>query len=425
MVALARLADWCGRYTPWTAIDHADEGGGAGLFLDITGCAHLFGGEAALLRDLTRRLAAFGLAVRAAVADTPGAAWAWARFGADRIVPPGAQREHLAPLPVASLRLGAAVVEMLNGLGLRRIGDLYKLPRSALAARFGNTTLRRLDQALGIEYEPLTPRRPPAPHRVVMNFAEPIATAESIAATARTLLADLCDGLAAQDMGARRLELMIYRADGTVAGLAVGTRQPTRDPVHLFRLFREVLDKVDPGFGIDTVALSARAVEALRAQQHSLGTTGGDGAVPATDLAELFDVLGMRLGYAHVMRLAARPSHVPERAVARVSPTEPSDARIWPLDWERPLRLLSRPEPVEVLAPVPDGPPRQFVWRGVTHRIAHAQGPERIAGEWWRDDAALRDYYQVEDMDGRRFWVFREGLYAATGARWFLHGLFA
>lgn len=423
VAALTQLCGWCSRYTPMAAIDRQDQGGAAGLLLDITGCAHLFGGEAAMIDDIIARLSACGFAARAGVADTSGAAWAWARFGDTAILPPGHQRARLAGLPVAGLRLGADTRHALDGLGLRRIGDLYALPRAALAARFGLEAVRRLDQALGDEPEPIAPRRPPPSHHRVLAFAEPISTPESIAAAVQALVKGLCDELAAQRLGARRLELTVCRSDATTLGLAAGANQPTRDPTHVFRLFQQVLDRIDPGFGIDAIALAARATAPLALQQHALA----DDAARASDidLASLYDVLGMRLGYAYVMRLAARASHVPERAVARVPPGEPVDASPWPAHWERPLRLLPRPQPVAVVAPVPDGPPLRFVWDGITHPVVHAEGPERIAGEWWRERAAFRDYYQVEDSAGRRYWLFREGAYGPEGARWFLHGLFA
>jgi protein ImuB len=456
--ALARLADWCVRYTPWVALDPADACGGAGLWLDIAGCAHLFGGEAALLDDLTERLHGLGFGAQAGLADTAGAAWAWARFsaraGPDAILAPGAQGEAIAWLPVAALRLGAADVAMLDSLGLRTIGDLARLPRPAVAARFGDAVLRRLDQALGLVAEPIAPRRLPAPFRAALAFAEPILTHDSIVAATQRLIRDLCGQLASRESGARRLTLIAYRSDGTTAAVALGASQPTREPAHLMRLFGETLGRIDPGFGLDAMTLEAAAAP-LGPQANALtlpppadadarwmpGSSDATPAalndaarcnephacrIPAPDLTQLFDVLGLRLGHECVMRLAARASHVPERAVARVAPAAPPLEPNWPIRQPRPLRLLKRPEPIAVTAPVPDAPPLQFVWRRIAHRVRHADGPERIAGEWWRDDAPLRDYYRIEDMSGRRFWVYREGLdRPGRPARWFLHGVFA
>ncbi len=423
--ALRRLADWCTRYTPWSATDHEDQCGSAGLWLDITGCAHLFGGEAALIEDLTGRMHALGFAARAAVADTAGAAWARARFAtmksaADAVVPSGQQRKALTALPVAGLRIGADIVSSLHSLGLRRIGDLYAFPRSSLPVRFGDLLLLRIDQALGDIAEPLSPHQPSIAYRALLNFAEPVSEPASIAAAVDLLLRDLCDQLARRDQGGRRFDLAAYRSDGTIDAHQIGTGRPSRDPAHLVRLFAERIVKIAPGFGIDAMTLTAAVTEPLPSQQAALDAPDGS----SVDLTQLFDVLGTRLGHAQVMRLAAQASHIPERAVARVTAATPAAQVAWP-DAPRPLRLLPHPEPIEASALLPDEPPFQFVWRGMVHRVAHAQGPERIAGEWWRDREPTRDYYRIEDSAGRRFWVYRDNFHDPHRTRWFLHGLFA
>ncbi len=444
--ALDGLAAWCGRYTPWTAVD--GEGGNpcsgaGGLWLDVTGCAHLFGGEAALLQDLVGRLEGLGFAARAALADTPGAAWAVARFGELdgndlAVVPPGGLRAALAPLPVAALRLDGVAAEGLRRVGLRRVGDLIDLPRAPLAARFGEAALRRLDQALGRVGESLSPRRPVAPLRARLAFAEPIATQDDIAAAVRHLLADLCRRLAEVRRGARRLDLVLYRADGTCAGAAIGTSRPVRDAGHLERLFAEKLEGLDPGFGIEVMALAAPVADSLEAQQADLATGG---AAAEEGLARLIDRLGNRLGAANVARLVPQASHIPEKACREetaLASSAPPPAAAGQDDFcpspPRPLHLLAWPEPVDVMAPVPDHPPLMFRWHGRPHRVVRADGPERIAPEWWlaeepldpeAAERATRDYYRVEDADGRRFWLYRQGLYRADGApRWYLHGVF-
>jgi protein ImuB len=426
--ALAGLADWCLRYTPWTATEGAQ--GGGGLWLDITGCAHLWGGEAALLDDLVARMTRAGFAARAAVADTPGAAWAWARVGTDPsalAIPPGAQRAWLAPLPVAGLRLDAASLATLDALGLAAIGDLYDLPRAAFGARLGGRTTRRLDQALGFVAEPIAPRRPVASHRLVHHSAEPLVEPAGIAAILRELLDGLAARLLAERLGARRLRLVACRCDASTAELVVGTHAPSRDPTHLFRLFAEPLAGLDSGFGIETLSLAAEAVEPLAAVQRALPQSGtGPAATGALDLEQLCDTLQARLGPGRVLRLAARASHIPERACLRVTALDSGNVFSWPLDRPRPVRLFTRPEPIEAVAPVPDDPPVQFRRHRAAHRVARARGPERIAPEWWREDSATRDYYGVEDARGRRFWLFRSGLYGAEETpRWFVHGLFA
>jgi protein ImuB len=437
--ALAALADWCGRYTPWTAVYGSD-----GAVLDITGCAHLFGGEAGLLRDLIGRLRAIGYAGRAAIADSAAAARAIATAGpgyggpgdplGDAIVSPGRSAEALAGLPVAGLRLGRELCDGLARLGLRRIGDLYALPRAALAARFGAALAGRLDRALAREAEPISPARPVPQHAARLLFAEPIGRTEDVDAAVRRLLATLCDGLERAQRGARRLELAVYRSDGTVQRLAVGTSRPDRRPAHLHRLFAESFDRIDAGFGIDAAMLGALATEPLGAEQLRLA----DREDPAPSLADLVDRLSNRLGPDAVSRPMPVESHRPDRAVAAGPPLAlPDDAPAgWPADPPRPVRLFASPEPVEAMAPVPDDPPLLFRWRGRLHRVAGADGPERLSPEWWRRPAGggpadravgeERDYYRVEDGEGRRFWLFRAGSGPpGQSARWFLHGRFA
>jgi protein ImuB len=446
-LALAGLADWCGRYTPWTQTDGAD-----GVWLDITGCTPLFASEAGLATDLVGRLRRLGISAQAAVADTPGAAWAVARYvradqGLPVIVPSGRERASLAELPVAGLRLPAEIVQDLGRLGLVRIGDLYPLPRAPLAPRFGMIVARRLDQALGLAAEPISPAIPVERHRVRRDFAEPISTAEDIAATLVDLLDRLCRRLGAEHRGARRLELACYRVDARVERVEIGTSRPVRDPAHLMRLFVERLERIDPGLGIEVVELGAPVVEPLAPNQLELGQLDLDrlesGAGSAADrLAPIVDRLVNRLGAANVTRLDPVESHLPERAqraVPALAMSEMMGARqdrieAWLPGQRRPIRLLPRPDRIDVTAPVPDDPPLSFRWRGVVHRVSRAEGPERIAPEWWHTATAepgagigaLRDYYRVEDKEGRRYWLYRDGLYQEnTAPRWFLHGFFA
>ncbi len=452
--ALTRLADWCGRYSPWAAVDGCgcDIGGSAGILLDVTGCAHLFGGEAALLSDLIGRLQRLGFTARAALAETAGAAWAVARYAVPAddsadprltVLPPGATRAALAPLPPAALRLAPATCEVLARFGLRTVGDLFDLPPAALAPRFGPHLARRLAAALGGEAESISPRQPVPSFLVRQVFAEPIAAAEDIARGLDGLLPRLCRTLETAQQGARRLELALYRVDGTVRRLFLGASRPTRDPAHLRRLFGTHLEAIDPGFGIEVMTLSAPVADALSALQLTLsgagreaGTGAGRGSAAADvigDLPALIDRLGSRLGLENVRALAPRESHIPERAVAAVPALVPHPA--WSLSAAagpvRPLRLLPRPEPVEAVALLPDHPPARFRWRRLLHRIVRAEGPERIEPEWWIDAPAVgpelcaaRDYFRLEAEDGRRYWLYRTAG-QADGGRWFLHGLFA
>jgi len=443
-VALKQLALWCGRYTPWTAIDPVGIGEEPdGLLLDISGCGHLFGGEAELLADLCVRLRGLGLTARVAAASTPGAAWALSRFGEAplSILPEGQETAALKMLPIAALRLADTTVDGLMRLGLKRAGDLYGKPRAPIAARFGSEVALRLDQALGFAREPISPLRPPAPFRARGIFAEGLTRTEDIEEAVRLLATELCRLLAAERQGARRLELTLFRADGAVTRLSAGTAAPSHDAFHLTRLFREKLgqagDDFDAGFGIEAAMLAAIAVDPLTPAQDSFEAEG----VNAEALAQIVDRLGARLGHERIVRLEPRASHVPERAVAvvpAVRGTTPA-MRGWRTHVEeqmaaalagslaRPLRLLARPEPVEAVAEVPEGPPRLFRWRRVTHRVTRAEGPERIAPEWWRPgERRTRDYYRVEDAEGRRFWLYRDGLYLrdTEGPRWYLHGVF-
>lgn len=476
-MALDRLADWCGQYTPWTARDKSshysgDLGGDAGLWLNVSGCAHAFGGERDLLGDLIARFFGFGYTAIAAVADTPGAAWAVARFAAGndgrrvRVIPPdgpsgglsgglsggssGGTAAALAPLPVAALRLPPAMVQDLNRAGLRSIAALQSVPRESLAARFGCGVLRRLDQALGQADEPLSPRRPLPPMIARLAFAEPIGHTGDIARAANHLIRDLCARLQGARQGARRLELTFYLIDGAVSRAAIGTSQPTRDPVHLQRLFREKFDHFTAGFtvgfGAEVALLAATRVDPLGAVQMPLtAAPSKSGRSGRKSLAHLIDRLGNRLGADNVSRLAGRASHVPERACREDPVTVPCgenkgtaagggrQSRL-----PRPLILLPWPEPIAVVAPIPDGPPVMFRRGRHRHRVRTAEGPERIGPEWWLEDggldprcrsdhrrARIRDYYRIEDSDGGRFWIYREGLYRPDiPARWYLHGLF-
>ena len=503
--ALRRLAEWCGRYSPWTAPDHQPNGGNDGVKIEVAGSAHLWGGEAALVADLSQRLARQGIGHRLAIADTLGAAWAVARYASDEtasgpiccksavktvnfIIAPDGAREALAPLPVAALRLDPAIVQGLHRVGLRRIGDIMAMPRDALARRFGEDVTRRVDQALGDLPEPLSPLGEVPTRRVRLSFAEPIADPTDLARAAERLAQDLVTRLAREGLGTRRLDLGFHRVDGRVERIRIGTARPSRDPHHLAKLLTGKLDSVDPGLGIEDMILAAFAVETLPPEQlQSLALlkpgphpnppplTGegvgnrprlkrtpspacGGGLGWGSTLAPLFDRIGARLGLDAITRLEFRESHIPERvSVAmpievgcRHSPQpspvatgegarrvsggrEGAGTLLAPQKPPRPVRLFAPPEPIEAFWVLPDDPPFHFTWRRRTHRVAQADGPERIAEEWWQPDGqliagapnAIRDYYRVEDETGRRFWLFRAGLPGDPPPRWFVHGLFA
>jgi protein ImuB len=342
----------------------------------------------------------------------------------------------LARLPIRALRLPDDTVATLHRLGLSRIGQLMAAPRAPLTRRFGAALLRRLDQALGQVFEPIVPLDPPEMISRRFPFVEPLFTAEAFSTVIARLTRSVCRRLERDGLGARRLDLLFERVDGSVQAIRVGTARPARDPAHLARLLDERLETVDPGPGVEAMRLTLPLVEPFAHTQGTMVRTGMaqagtllDDDAPL-DLSVLLDRLANRLGAERVYRVAPVESDVPERSVRRIPPHAPPTHRTWPADLPRPTRLLSPPQPVRALAPLPDQPPIAFTWRRKRFRIRRADGPERIHGEWWRRDVetvAVRDYFQVEDEDGHRFWLFRrgDGVDAATGdLSWFLHGIF-
>ncbi len=410
------------RWTPRAAPSGAD-----GLWLDLSGVAHLFGGE----RRMCERILAFcrrlGFRARIAVAGTTGAAHALARFGASSLIlcPSGREADAIVPFPLAALRLDEGLLERAHRLGLEKIGELVAMPRGPLQRRFGSDLLLRIDQALGRAAEPFDPIVPEEPPSVLLRFLEPIATAEAIAEATNEAMRRLVVALREGGLGVRRLVLACERIDGDVQQAAIGTARATRDGVHLLRLIGARIETFEPGFGFERLRLTAVRVEPLAAQPIE-GKLDSTRAAP--DLAPLVDLLATRLGARRLFRLSALESDIPERSVRRAGALD--DPAPW-RGWPRPVRLLSPPEPVEqVMSGVPDGAPRRFRWRGTTYHVAAADGPERIYGEWWRrkdEAAAVRDYFQIEDKDGARFWLFRkgDGEDALTGdLSWHVHGLF-
>ncbi len=425
---LEHLGLLCGRYTPLVMVEKPD-----GLVLDVTGCPHLFGGEAALCADLQRRFTAYGVEVRLSLAGTPDAARALARFSDVVIVPPGGEAAAVQKLPVEALGFEGETTTALKRAGLKTIGDLAERPNAPLAARFGEELTARLRRVRGLEDICITPTRPLPDYAAEQRFAEPIGHLDDIKAVLGDLAQRLVRLLAEHGQGSRQMVADFYRTDGTIRQLSIETGQPVRDPKVMGRLFGERIDTLndplDPGFGFDLIRLSVTALEDLQPVQSSLD---GNSAA-AMEMAELVDRLGVRFGTDAVMRFVPIDSHMPERAV-QMAPALAVGAQ--PLLWTapepgmppaRPLHLFEPPQMVDALAEVPDGPPLKFRWRRVLHEVVRAEGPERIAAEWWHEVRPARDYYRIEDAEGLRFWVFREGLYTEAGdvPRWFVHGLFA
>jgi protein ImuB len=422
--ALERLALWAlQRYAPIVATDPPD-----GLVIDTTGAAHLHGGEDVMLKTMVERLAASGIAARAAIADSWGAAHGFARCAARPVIviQPGESAKAIVDLPIAALRLPRDMVDALRLLGFERIGELAAKPRAPLTLRFGPELGRRLDQAMGRLSEPIVPVRPPDLIEVRRGFAEPIGAAETIARYTGKLVTQLCEALEAKGLGARRLDLLFYCVDNRIEAIRIGTALPVRDVKRLTRLLCDRIETVDPGFGIEIMSLAATLAEPLAPKQ----TISSLVEEPEADVSGLIDVLANRVGEKRLYRFAPVASDVPERSVQRVAPMAPVTGEGWPDHWPRPARLLSTPEAIETVALLPDHPPVTFTWRGVRRRVRRADGPERVFGEWWKRDAeliAVRDYFQIEDEAGERFWIYRagDGEDPETGShRWFLHGIF-
>jgi len=407
---LPGLALWCQQYSPLTAIDPPD-----GVTLDISGCAHLFGGEAGLGLHIRRRLPDS----RLAIAGTATAAWALARYGKE-------DTEELTALPLAALRLPAQTITRLRRVGVRRIGELQRLPRAELTAGYGPEPALKLAQALGLAPEVLRFVSAPPEWREAEHYAEPISAPAQLRGALERLVAKLCAGLSDAQRGATALAARFYRVDSERPEILLGFAVPCRDEGQIGRLLTEKLaQNIDPGFGIEAIILQADKTEPLAPAQSSLTQATKDYAAPINTLLN-------RLGITKIWRVAPHESYIPEYAARRIPVTMP------PVPWSkpaypRPARLLPRPDAITAIAPVPDDPPVMFSWHGKSHKIVHATGPERIGREWWRhahDNARpetekIRDYYAVEDKDGARFWLFRAGTHdGEVPARWYLHGFF-
>ncbi len=418
-----RLVEWCDRYSPLVTRDGAD-----GIMLDVTGCAHLFGGEAALLDSIQKRICVLRFRVRGAMADTQAAAWALARFSQRAVVAGDELAAALAPLPVQALRIPAEIAVELARVGLTTIGALRKVARNSLAARYGPGVVLQLDRALGAAEEPLTPYRAPAPCRAGRVFAEPIGTTAAVEHVLLELLTSICTRLEKEQRGARRFELDCHRVDASVARVEVRTSKANRSITHLMRLFAEKTGSLDAGFGIEIMTLNAAEVDSAAPRQMALPQYGESAESEAT-LDELLDRMGLRLGFDHVCRLRICESLLPEHATEYVPVTSAAAPNAhWPEYRTRPVRLVEPPSPIEVAEIIPGRLPTRIRVSGRLTRIVRAEGPERLTPEWWRETRAswtLRDYYRVEDERGARLWIFRETRRDRAGEHWFLHGYLA
>lgn len=417
---LQRLAEWCIRYTPAVAPDDA-----GGLLLNSTGCAHLWGNETNYLADISQRLLKLGYHSRMAMADTAGTAWAVSRFGANAtVVAPATQLAALLPLPAAALRLEPSILERLQKLGLRQVHDFISMPRTALRRRFGNQLLLRLDQALGKVEEPLTFIQPVVPYQERLPSLEPIVTRTGIEIALQRVLDLLCNRMQQDGQGARSLVFTCYRIDGQPQQASIGTSRPTHNAQHLFKLFSTCLGTIEPGPGIEVFVLEAVKTDAVTAAQQQLWALGAD--VDQVAIAELADRIIAKFGREQLIRYLPAAHYWPENAICKAASLDEKPGTDWVVHSPRPLYLLSFPEPIEVAAPIPDYPPLHFRHKGKLHTIRKADGPERIEQEWWLNRGEHRDYYTVEDEEGKRYWLFRVGHYNETRSPgWYLHGFFA
>lgn len=428
LVALARTLE---RYTPLVALDSPD-----GVILDIAGCAHLFGGEEALAQAVRGLSARRGVHVVTAIADTLSVAWAMARYAGGGTVAQGEGASSVAHLPIASMRLAEETVAVMQRLGLKSVADVLAQPRSPLVQRFGPLLGRRIDQLRGLESEPISPLAPTSAHMFDRAFAEPVSHMPALEAGLKQLAERLTDGLRRQGQGTRKVHLRLFHADGAARHIAVGASEPLDQAERIIRLvmprLNEACARIETESGIDVMRIAADEVERTVPHQPRLGEDGS----AQSGLAMLIDTLSERLGDAAVHRLVPVDTHQPDQAMRKVPARQIHRSDLWINDGSprqvanvplRPLRVLEPPEPIRTIAGVPDGPPVRFQWRRVYYHVAAAEGPERIAPEWWRESAAeTLDYFRVEDEGGRRFWLFRKGLYVTEThtPRWFLHGFF-
>jgi protein ImuB len=417
---LKSIAVWCIRYTDIVAIDPPH-----GIIMDVTGCAHLWGGELNYIRDINLHLKNRGYQVRATIAGTIGAAWAIAHFGNENpIVDDGRQMEAMLDLPASALRLEPITIDRLHKLGLHQIRHFISIPRSALQRRFGQDLLLGLDRALGKEAEPIVPVLPIEPWRERLPCLEPIITLTGIEIALQRLLDSLCEKLQKAEMGIRKAVFTCFRIDGKQEKIEIGTQQATHQVTHLYKLFEYKLDTIEPALGIELFMMEALKTDKCSPWQQNLwDTTTG---LQERGFSELLDRLTNRFGSVPIHRFIADEHHLPEKSFKKTASLSELSMTPWMIDRPRPLKLLPRPEPIEVAAPIPDYPPMHFRYQGKLHTIKKSDGPERIEQEWWIQDGPHRDYYAVEDELGQRFWLFRSGHYREDKMpKWFIHGFFA
>jgi protein ImuB len=416
---LKSLAQWCIRYTPQVALNLPDT-----LFLEIAGCTHLWKGEEGYLKEISTRLSKIGYYTKMAIADTLGTAWAMAHYASTTIAKPNQQMQALLPLPAKALRLEELTLSRLTKLGFHTIDSFMRIAPSTLRRRFGDELNLRIGQALGHQSEAFTPIDELSPYCERLQCLEPIKTAKGIEMAIQHLLEKLCERLQNEDLGIRNAVLKCYRLDGKLQQISIGTNRPSIHIKHLFKLFELKIKQIAPDLGIELFVMDAQKVETLPKQQEVLWQGKGDSNLE--EIAELLDRISIKAGKNAIRRYLPQEHHWPEHSIKAVTDLKERPQTAWPTLKPRPTVLLNQPELIQVSAPIPDYPPMNFSYKGELHRIVKADGPERIEREWWLQDGLHRDYYQVEDDKGQRYWLFRLGHYNDTvAAKWFIHGFFA
>jgi protein ImuB len=416
---LRRISEWCIRFSPVVATDPPD-----GIFIDASGCTHLWGGDSSYLNEIVKRFEKLGYGASAAIADTAGVAWGIARFGKSaKVIPPGQHREALLSLPPEALRVEPEVSHRLHQLGLHQIGQIINISRASLRKRFGAGLVVQLDRALGHHLEILQSVIPVPVYEERLPSLEPIVTATGIKIALEQLVTSLCLKLLKEQKGLRKAVFKCYRVDNKVEQIEIGTNRPTHDVRHILKLFDTSLNTIEPALGIELFILEAPVVEEHLSHQEKMWET--EGGLNDNRLAELLDRLASKIGSDTIHRYLPEESYWPERSIKEASTLAESPGIQWRTEKLRPLHLLSKPETIEVSAPIPDYPPMLFRWKGKVHKIMKADGPERIEQEWWIQQGQHRDYYRVEDESGFRYWIFRSGHYSDPLYQWYLHGFFA
>jgi protein ImuB len=416
---LTRIGKWAVRFAPIVAIDPPN-----GIILDSSGCTHLWNGEKGYLETILKRLRETGYSCRIAISDTIGTSWAIARYGKiSAIVKPNQQYKALLPLPPRALRIEETVIKRLHKLGLDQIEKFIQMPRSVLRRRFGEDFCIKIEQALGTAEESIKPLIIISPYQERLACLEPLRTRTAIQIAIRTLLETLCTRLSSEGMGIRQATIKGYRLDGKITQIEIGTNQPTHKIAHLYQLFELKISTIQPDLGIELFVLNAIQVEAVNLHQEKLWN--GKPGLAAQNVVQLLDRLSGKIGAQAIRRYLPQEHYWPERSLRPAISIEEQSEKKWQNTNPRPMEMLSRPQPIQVTAPVPDYPPMNFRYKDELHLVKNADGPERIEREWWMEKGEHRDYYVLEDQKGQRYWVFRLGHYNQQKSGWFIHGFFA